>query len=104
MQEMQILSLGQEDPLKNEMATHSSILAWRIPMGRGALWATAHGSQRVGHDLTNTKAHRQSTSACGIRQFTAPQRRMTVKLKAGNNLVESSQPVLLSHSECLEEM
>ena len=31
MQEIQFLSLGQEDPLEKEMATHSSILAWRIP-------------------------------------------------------------------------
>ena len=31
MQEMQVQSLGQEDPFKEEMATHSSILAWRIP-------------------------------------------------------------------------
>ena len=43
MQEMQVLSLGQEDPLKEEMATHSSILAWRIPMDRGALRATVRG-------------------------------------------------------------
>ena len=34
---------------------HSSILAWGIPMDRGAWWATVHGSQRVGHDrATNT--------------------------------------------------
>ena len=31
MQETQVLSLGQEDPLEKEMATHSSILSWRIP-------------------------------------------------------------------------
>ena len=31
MQETQVLSLGQEDPLDQEMATHSSILSWRIP-------------------------------------------------------------------------
>ena len=31
MQEIQVLSLGQEDPLEKEMATHSSILAWEIP-------------------------------------------------------------------------
>ena len=31
MQEMQVRSLGQEDPLKEEMATHSSVLAWEIP-------------------------------------------------------------------------
>ena len=36
MQETQVRSLGWEDPLEKEMATHSSILAWRIPMDRGA--------------------------------------------------------------------
>ena len=34
---------GQEDPLEEGMATHSSILAWRIPMDRGAWRATVHG-------------------------------------------------------------
>jgi len=43
MPETWVQSLGQEDPLEKEMATHSSILAWRIPMGRGAWWATVHG-------------------------------------------------------------
>ena len=43
MQEMRVPSLGQEDPLERGMATHSSILAWRIPMDRGAWWATVHG-------------------------------------------------------------
>ena len=42
-QETQILSLGQEDPLEEDMATHSSILAWRISMDRGAWKATTHG-------------------------------------------------------------
>ena len=36
-------SLGGEDPLEEGMATHSSILAWRILMDRGAWWATDHG-------------------------------------------------------------
>ena len=50
MQETQVQFLGQEDPLEKEMATHSSILAWRInPMDRGAWWATVYGSHRVGH-------------------------------------------------------
>ena len=31
MQEMQVQSLGQEDPLEKEMATHSSVLAWKVP-------------------------------------------------------------------------
>ena len=38
----QVRSLGLEDPLEN-VATHSSILAWRIPMDRGAWLATVHG-------------------------------------------------------------
>jgi len=38
-----VCSLGWEDPLEEGMATHSSILAWRIPMDRGAWWATVHG-------------------------------------------------------------
>ena len=45
MQEAQFRSLGQEDPLEEEMATHSSILAWRIPWAEepGGVWATVHG-------------------------------------------------------------
>ena len=37
-----VKSLGWEDPLEEDMATHSSILAWRIPMDRGDSWATVH--------------------------------------------------------------
>ena len=47
MQETQVQSLGQEDPLDKGMATHSNILAWRIP------WTEEPGrlqSQRAGHD------------------------------------------------------
>ena len=40
---MPVRSLGLEDPLEEGMATHSSILTWRIPMDRGAWWATVHG-------------------------------------------------------------
>ena len=42
MWETWVRSLGWEDPLKEGMAAHSSILAWRIPMDRGAWWATVH--------------------------------------------------------------
>ena len=42
MQETQVPSLGQEDSLEQEMATNSSILAWRIPMDKGAWQATVH--------------------------------------------------------------
>ena len=43
MQETWVQSLGWEDPLEKSMAIHSSTFAWRIPMDRGAWWATAHG-------------------------------------------------------------
>ena len=39
VQETWVRSLGREDPLEEGMATHSSILAWRIPKDRGAWWA-----------------------------------------------------------------
>ena len=55
MQETWVRSLGREDPLEKEMATHSSILAWRIPWIEepGGLQST--GSQRVRHDLSDFK-------------------------------------------------
>ena len=43
MQETWVRFLGWEDPLEEGMATHSSILAWRIPIDRGAWWAAVHG-------------------------------------------------------------
>ena len=43
VQETRVQSLDWEDPLAEGMATHSSILAWRIPLDRGAWWATVHG-------------------------------------------------------------
>jgi len=49
MWETWVQSLGWEDPLEEGIATHSSLLAWRIPMDRGAWWATVHGI-RVRHD------------------------------------------------------
>ena len=55
MRETQVQSLGQEDPLEKEMATHSSILAWRIPWTEEPGGLQSMGSQRVGHDrVTNT--------------------------------------------------
>ena len=55
MQEMLVQLLGWEDPLEESMATHSSVLAWRILWTEepGGLWSM--GSQRVRHDwATNT--------------------------------------------------
>ena len=50
LRETQVQSLGQEDPLEEKMATHSSILAWRIPWTEGPGGLQSMGSQRVGHD------------------------------------------------------
>ena len=50
-QETQFLSLGREDPLEEEMATHSSVLAWRIPWTEEPGGLQSLGvSQRIGHD------------------------------------------------------
>ena len=50
MQETRVQSMGQENPLEKRMATHSSILAWRIPWTEEPGGLQSMGSQRVGHD------------------------------------------------------
>jgi len=50
MWETWVQSLGPEDPLEKEMATHSSVLAWRIPWTEKPGGLQSMGSQRVGHD------------------------------------------------------
>ena len=51
MKEMQFQSLGLEDPLEKEIATYSSILAWKIPGTEEHGGLQSMGSNRVGHDL-----------------------------------------------------
>ena len=53
MQETRIQHLGQEDPLEEEMATYSSILAWKILWTGSPGVLQSVGSRRVGHDLAN---------------------------------------------------
>ena len=48
-----VQSQGWEDPLEKRMATHSSILIWRIPMDRGAWWARVHGVAKSRTQLSN---------------------------------------------------
>ena len=64
MQETQVQCLGQEDPLEEGMATHSSILAWEIPWVEEPGGLPSLGSQRVGHDWvikhTHTHTHKIS--------------------------------------------
>ena len=50
MQETQVQSLGGDDPLEKEMATHSGILAWRVPRTEEPGRVQSMGSQRVGLD------------------------------------------------------
>ena len=58
-QEVQFQSLGQEDPLEEEMATHPSILAWIIPWMEEPGRLQSMESQRVGHNLA-TKQQKQT--------------------------------------------
>ena len=51
LQEMQVQSLGWEDPLEESMATHSSLLAWRTPWTEEPGGLQSMGSQKVGHGL-----------------------------------------------------
>ena len=55
MQETKVRSLGREDSLEKGMATHSSILSWRISMDRGAWWTMVHGvAKSQTEQLTHT--------------------------------------------------
>ena len=53
LQETQVQSLGQEDPLEKGMTTHSSILDWRIPQTEEPGGLQSMGSKRVGHDQSD---------------------------------------------------
>ena len=60
MQETWVQSLGREDPLEKEMAAHSSVLAWRIPLDRTVWWATVHGVAEL--DMTERLSTAQHQS------------------------------------------
>ena len=60
MPETQVRSLGGEDPLEKEMATHSSTLAWKIPWMEETGRVQSMGSQRVRHDLATKEKKREN--------------------------------------------
>ena len=62
MQETQVRSLGPEDPLEKEMATHSSILAWDFQWTEELGGLQSMGSQRVGQDLPTKQQEQQISS------------------------------------------
>ena len=65
MWETQIQSLGWEDLLEKEMATHSSVLAWKNPMDRGSWQATVHGVTKSWTRLSDfTITFSQITQVC----------------------------------------
>ena len=68
MQETQVQSLGGEDPLEEEMVTHSSVLAWEIPQTEEPGGLQSMGSQKGGHNLaTKEQQHMMSRGeACGL--------------------------------------
>ena len=53
MQKTWVRSLGLEDPLEEGVATHSNVIAWRIPMDREAWWAMVHGVAKSRTPLTD---------------------------------------------------
>ena len=65
MQEKQIWSLGQEEPLEKQMATHSGILAWKFPWTEKSGRLQPMGSQRVGHDRA-TSLSQSSRLFCSL--------------------------------------
>ena len=66
VQETWVQSLGWEDPLEEGRATHSSILAWRTPMDRGAWHVTVHGLEKSQTPLSDFHFHFPFTSFCPL--------------------------------------
>ena len=70
MQETWVQSLGREEPLKKGMATHSSILAWRIPWPEKPGWLQSTGSRRVRHYwATNSQKQKKKKSYQAIKHM-----------------------------------
>ena len=86
-------SLGQEDPLEEEMATHSSILAWIIPWVEEPGGLQSMGSQRVGHDWVSTHTHTLRSVLWPLKKsiLYTPQ-----KKEGGEHLNKGGRIVLLS--------
>ena len=98
MQETWVQSLSREDPLDKEMATHSSILAWKIPWTEepGGLYSL--GSQKVRHDGDWARTHASIAvqSLSGVRLFAAP---WTVVAQASLSITNSQSLLKLMSIE-----
>jgi len=82
MRETWVQSLGWEDPLVEDMATHSGILAWRIPMDRGGWQATVQGVAES--DTTKQLSTRRERQTKALRYHLKPVRMATVKKPTNN--------------------
>ena len=99
MQETWVQSLGWEDPREKEMATHSSILVWKIPWTEEPARLQSMGSQRVGHDwvtslFTFTVLHSQQLVESENAELLI---QPTVKLHADFRPCSESAPLTLLH-------
>ena len=72
MQETWVRSLGQEDPLEKEMATHSGTLAWKIPWMEKPGRLQSVGLQRVGHDQATSLSLFKLYLCCSMDQYFIP--------------------------------
>ena len=90
MQETQVLSLGQEDPLEKGTATHSSILAWRIPWTEETGRLQSMGLQRVRHD-SNIHSVQFSSVAQSCLTLCDPMNHSTPGLPVHHHLLEFTQ-------------
>ena len=97
MKETWVPSLGREDPLEKEMATHSSILAWRIPWTEEPGGLQSMGLQRVGHDwATSLSLSAHPTKEKNIMKTSLWLRRYNIKRERGKKffLIELGSSVL----------
>ena len=90
MQETQIQSLGQEDPLEMEMAIHFSILAWRIPWTEEPGRLQSMGLQRVGHDWVNNTLRINPCSHWKLCLFYSVSFSVTIPAAGESNLASST--------------
>ena len=94
MWETWVLSLGQEDPLEKEMATHSSMLAWKIPWTEEPVGYKSMGLQRVRRDLATKQQQFQGVLMVGCRWWAAS----CYSDQASSDHQQRAQPVLTTGS------